>query len=45
MSGYLLALDEMCDLHHVQVRRMTTCDEAVEARWRKARVELAKAEA
>jgi acyl-ACP thioesterase len=45
MSGYLLALDEMCDLQHVQVRCMTACAEAVEGRWCKARVELAKAEA
>jgi hypothetical protein len=45
MSGYLLALDEMCDLQHVQVRRMTTRVEAAEAHWRRARVELAKAEA
>jgi hypothetical protein len=44
MSRYLLALDEMCDLQHVKVRSMTTRAEAVEARWRKARVELAKAE-
>jgi uncharacterized coiled-coil protein SlyX len=45
MSGYLLALYEMCDLQHDQVRHMTARTEAVEARWRKARVELAKAEA
>jgi hypothetical protein len=45
MSGYLLALDKLCDLQHDQVRRMTACTEAAEARWRKARVELAKAEA
>jgi uncharacterized coiled-coil protein SlyX len=45
MSGYLLALDELCDLQHDQVRRMTARAEAVEARWRKARVELAKVEA
>jgi hypothetical protein len=45
MSGYLLALDELCDLQHDQVRRMTARAEAAEARWRKARVELAKAEA
>jgi hypothetical protein len=45
MSGYLLALYEMCDLQHDQVRHMTARAEAVEARWRKARVELAKAEA
>jgi hypothetical protein len=45
MSGYLLALDKLCDLQHVQVRRMTACVEAAEACWRKARVELAKAEA
>jgi hypothetical protein len=45
MSGYLLALDKQCDLQHDQVRRMTARAEAVEARWRKARVELAKAEA
>jgi hypothetical protein len=43
MSGYLLALDELCDLQHDQVRRMTARAEAAEARWRKARVELAKA--
>jgi hypothetical protein len=42
MSGYLLALDELCDLQHDQVRRMTA---RAEVRWRKARVELAKAEA
>jgi hypothetical protein len=45
MSGYLLALDELCDLQHVQVRRMTAHAEAAEAHWRMARVELAKAEA
>jgi hypothetical protein len=45
MSGYLLALDELCDLQHDQVRRMTARTEAAEARWHKARVELAKAEA
>jgi uncharacterized coiled-coil protein SlyX len=45
MSGYLLALDELCDLQHDQVRRMTARAEATEARWCKARVELAKAEA
>jgi hypothetical protein len=45
MSGYLLALDKMCDLQHVQVRHMIVRAEAVEARWRKARVELAKAKA
>jgi hypothetical protein len=45
MSGYLLALDELCDLQHDQVRRMTARAEAAEARWCKARVELAKAEA
>jgi hypothetical protein len=44
MSGYLLALDELCDLQHDQVRRMTTRAEAAEARWCKVRVELAKAE-
>jgi hypothetical protein len=45
MSGYLLALDELCDLQHDQVWRMTARVEAAEARGRKARVELAKAEA
>jgi hypothetical protein len=45
MSGYLLALDELCGLQHDQVRRMTAHAEAAEARWRKARVEVAKAEA
>jgi hypothetical protein len=45
ISGYLLALDELCDLQHVQVRRMIACAKAAEARWRKARVELAKTEA
>jgi hypothetical protein len=45
MSGYLLALDELCDLQHDQVRRMTACAEATETHWCKARVELAKAEA
>jgi hypothetical protein len=45
MSGYVLALDDMCERQYVQVRRMTTCAEVTEARWRKARVELAKAEA
>jgi hypothetical protein len=44
MSGYILALDKMCDLQHVQVRRMIVHAEVAEARWRKARVELAKAE-
>jgi hypothetical protein len=32
-------------LQHVHVRRMTARAEAAEARWHKARVELAKAEA
>jgi hypothetical protein len=45
MLGYLLALDELCDLQHDQVRRMTARAKAAEARWRKARVELAKTEA
>jgi hypothetical protein len=45
MSGYLLTLDELCDLQHDQVRRMTARAEAAEARWHKARVELAKVEA
>jgi hypothetical protein len=45
MSGYLLALDDMCERQHVQVRRMTARAEVAEARWRKARVELAKVEA
>jgi hypothetical protein len=31
MSGYLLDLDELCDLQHDQVRLMTTRVEAVEA--------------
>jgi uncharacterized coiled-coil protein SlyX len=38
MSGYLLALDELCDLQHDQVRHMTTRAEAAEARWCKVRV-------
>jgi hypothetical protein len=45
MSGYMLALDELCDLQHDQVRHMTARVEATEAHWRKARVEPAKAEA
>jgi hypothetical protein len=45
MSGYLLALDVLCDLQHDQVRHMTARAEAAEACWRKARVELAKVEA
>jgi hypothetical protein len=45
MSGYLLALDELCDLRHDQVRRMTARAEAAEAHWCKTRVELAKAKA
>jgi hypothetical protein len=45
MSGYLLALDKLCDLQHDQVRHMTVHAEAREAHWCKARVELAKAEA
>jgi hypothetical protein len=45
MSGYLLALDDMCERQYVQVRRMTARAEVAEARWCKARVELAKAEA
>jgi hypothetical protein len=44
MPGYLLTLDELCDLQNDQVRRMTTCAEAAVAHWCKARVELAKAE-
>jgi hypothetical protein len=45
MLGYLLALVEMFDLQHVQVRCMTACAEVAEACWHKARVELAKPEA
>jgi hypothetical protein len=45
MSGYQLALCELCDLQHDQVKLMTAHAEAAKARWRKARVELAKAEA
>jgi hypothetical protein len=45
MSGYLLTLDELCDMQDDQVRCMTARAEAAEARWRKARVDLAKAEA
>ena len=45
MSGYLLALDELCDRPFSQVQRLTAHAEAAEARWRKSRVELAKAEA
>jgi hypothetical protein len=45
MSGYLLALDDMCEHQYVQVRRMTARAEVAEARWLKARVELAKVEA
>jgi hypothetical protein len=44
MYGYLLALDDMCERQYVQVRRMTAHAEVTEARWRKARVELAKAD-
>jgi hypothetical protein len=44
MLGYLLALDKLCDLQHVQVRRMIARVEAAEARWCKTRVLLAKAE-
>jgi hypothetical protein len=45
ISGYLLALDELCDLQHVQVRHMIVYDEAAEDQWHKARVDLTKAEA
>jgi hypothetical protein len=45
MSGYLLALDDMCDHQYVQVRHMTAHAEVAEARWCKIRVELAKVEA
>jgi hypothetical protein len=45
MSGYLLALDDMCERQYVQVRHMTTRVEVAEARWHKARVELVKAKA
>jgi hypothetical protein len=45
MSGYLLALDDICERQYVQVRCMTARAEVAEARWRKARVELAKVEA
>jgi hypothetical protein len=45
MSGYLLALDDMCERQYVQVRHMTAHAEVAEARWCKARVELAKVEA
>jgi hypothetical protein len=45
MSGYLLALDDLCEHQYVQVRRMTARAEVAEARWLKARVELAKVEA
>jgi uncharacterized coiled-coil protein SlyX len=45
MSGYLLALDDMCERQYVQVRHMTARAEVIEACWHKARVELAKVEA
>jgi hypothetical protein len=45
MLGYVLVVDELCDLQHVQVRCMVACAEAIEAHWRKARVEPAKDEA
>jgi hypothetical protein len=45
MSGYLLALDDMCERQYVQVRCMTTRAEVAEAHWHKARVELGKADA
>jgi hypothetical protein len=45
MSGYLFALDDMCDRQILQVKCLTARAEAAEARWRKFRVELAKAEA
>jgi hypothetical protein len=44
MLGYLLALDRLCDLQHIQVRCMIARVEAAEACWRKTRVLLAKAE-
>jgi hypothetical protein len=45
MSRYLLALDNMCDRQILQVNRLTARTEAVEAHWRKSRVEPAKVEA
>src|ERR1041384_8158629 len=45
MAGYLLALDSLCDLLAQQVRSLIGRAEGAEARWRKARVDLASAEA
>jgi acyl-ACP thioesterase len=45
MSGYLLALDDMCDRQILQVKRLTARAESAKAHWCKSRVELAKAEA
>jgi hypothetical protein len=45
MSGYLLALDDLCDQLGQRVRSLIKRAEEAETRWRKARVELAKAEA
>jgi hypothetical protein len=41
MTGYLLALDDVCDRQILQVKRLTA---RAETRWRKSPVELAKAE-
>jgi hypothetical protein len=45
MAGYLLALDDMCNQQGLPVKILIARAEAAEARWRKAQVELGKAEA
>jgi hypothetical protein len=45
MSGYLLALDDLCDQLGQRVRSLIKRAEEAETRWRKAWVVLAKAEA
>jgi hypothetical protein len=45
MSGYLLALDDLCDQLHRRVKSLIKRAEDAETLWRKAKVELALAEA
>jgi hypothetical protein len=45
MSGYLMNLDDLCDMQQERVRVLTQHTEDVETRWRKAKVTLALAEA
>jgi hypothetical protein len=45
MSGYLLSLDDLCDMLRERLRVLTQCAKDAKTRWRKAKVTLAMAEA